>query len=588
MVAGGTHPQRPLRQRGSPPLSLRNWSYAESPPGTVSYLIHEDVNDDCDPDPGDDHEVTCVYFRDPQERPAAAILPARTPITGTVFVDTDQDGIRDPGENAPTASVSLRFLRPDEYPETLTPNVFDWSPGTVAVGADGAFDLGSVPQGSYLLTTTSSQWRITTTAPIVVPSTGATLGPVEIGISRTFVSGRVWVDTDADRELDAGEQVLSGVTIESLNGNSESGQVLATAVTDSQGRYRVRVDPSWPRVRVGAGLPTTVVDSGPHPEIYLEATGDTTHDLTMHPKGTPGFMDGVVVGVDSAEDKWWWTPPTDPGDREIRGYVIRTWEFDSNNQFVRVLDQRCLTAAGSFSPGFTTEMTIQAVNSRGVGQPSWPMDFAEPGRPDGPSPVEVDCTTLAADLLPPAPTALTTKVRDRNVLVGWKAGTVTSAHSSPTHFQVQVRTGTGAWTNAALVGAAARSATVSTPVPRRSYSFRVIARNTQGDSVPSAAHSAVADAKPAKPISVKGTAKKKAATIGWKPGKVTGTTGKPTKFLIQQLVGGTWLTKKTVGVSIRSTTITGLTAGKAVKFRVVAYNPVGTTPSVAVKVTPRR
>ncbi|QLQ10563.1 MAG: hypothetical protein HZY75_09385 [Nocardioidaceae bacterium] len=65
--------------------------------------------------------MTCVYFRDPQERPAAAILPARTPITGTVFVDTDQDGIRDPGENAPTASVSLRFLRPDEYPETLTP-----------------------------------------------------------------------------------------------------------------------------------------------------------------------------------------------------------------------------------------------------------------------------------------------------------------------------------------------------------------------------------------------------------------------------------------------------------------------------------
>lgn len=116
-------------------------------------------------------------------------------------------------------------------------------------------------------------------------STLASLPPVEIG-------DRLWYDSDADGIQDAGEDPIAGVTVRLFD---TEGKVIATAVTDAQGRYVFSSSP-------GASTDSAILGLALTPETQYEIRLDNAADYA-----DGGPLDDVVPtqttqGTDTAVD----------------------------------------------------------------------------------------------------------------------------------------------------------------------------------------------------------------------------------------------------------------------------------------------
>jgi uncharacterized repeat protein (TIGR01451 family) len=162
----------------------------------------------------------------------AGVIPPKTPVATT----------------ATTATVATST--------TVAPATTTAVPGTLP---PGSVVVGSTPTSSTVapaVTTTSIAPAGSTPAPTVKPGSPATPvatspGSPEILDATCKVNSVVWIDTNGNGIVDAGEQVIPGVTV-----RVTAGGIVKEAVTDSLGRYAfVGVQCGDVKVEIISGLP---------------------------------------------------------------------------------------------------------------------------------------------------------------------------------------------------------------------------------------------------------------------------------------------------------------------------------------------
>jgi hypothetical protein len=185
--------------------------------------------------------------------------------------------------------------------------------------------------------------------------------------------------------------------------------------------------------------------------------------------------------------------------------------------------------------------------------------------------------------LPAAPTGLTAVAQSStSVVLSW-----TDNASNETSYIVERRSGGGAFTEVAALGANATTATATGLTSGVTYTFRVKARNAVGDSTPSNEASATptgGGGPPAPPTNLTATVQSSASVVlNW-----TDNASNETNYIVDRRSGGGAYTEIAVlGANVTTTTATGLTAGVTYTFRVRARNALGdSAPSNEASATP--
>jgi uncharacterized repeat protein (TIGR01451 family) len=178
------------------------------------------------------------------------LLPAT--ISGTVFLDTNNDGTQQPPADTGLAGVTITLTGTDDTGAPAT--------RTVTTGADGRYSFGDLRPGTYTLTqptqppgtsngiTTAGSAGGTASGPGVAPSAItaivlATGGATSIANNfaeipaNSALEGRVWLDADNNGAPGATEAGIAGVTIELTGTDAAGNAVNRTATTSADGRY---------------------------------------------------------------------------------------------------------------------------------------------------------------------------------------------------------------------------------------------------------------------------------------------------------------------------------------------------------------
>ncbi|QDT05620.1 Serine-aspartate repeat-containing protein D precursor [Rubripirellula lacrimiformis] len=163
-------------------------------------------------------------------------------LSGFVYHDADDDGVRDAGEDA-IAGANVALV--DATGKTVA---------TATTDATGRYEFEGLLPGDYSIVETQPAGYLdgkdtvgTIRGTKVGRDTGAdslasiTLKQGDVGVEYNFgelrpasLSGRVHVDLDDDCELDPNEETLAGVTIRLIDSNGEE---VARTTTDSEGKY---------------------------------------------------------------------------------------------------------------------------------------------------------------------------------------------------------------------------------------------------------------------------------------------------------------------------------------------------------------
>ena len=155
-------------------------------------------------------------------------------LSGTVFNDTDGDGIKDTGE---TGRSNVRV-----YVDKDKDGIFDTGEKSALTNTSGNYTITGLASGSTRVRIVGiSGYRIST------PSagyhdfslTGNTSGK-NFGVTqKVLITGRAWVDSDKDGIKDSAEAILSGWRVyidKDKDGKYDAGE--PTVFTDSGGNYK--------------------------------------------------------------------------------------------------------------------------------------------------------------------------------------------------------------------------------------------------------------------------------------------------------------------------------------------------------------
>jgi len=198
-------------------------------------------------------------------------------VNGSVWIDLDNDGVRDPDERGlPGVTVNITWAGPNG------PIVI-----TVVTDANGNWAIADAPPGEYtavvdslsvppgLVRTTPSSSSTT------VPPGGS--GSTQHGlVPGGSIGDRIWNDLDRNGVQDANETGVPGVTVV-LRDNQ--GAVVATTSTDANGNYRFGELPP--------GTYTVEVDTSTLPSGVI---------VVADPDGTRDGSNTVVLGVGQVID----------------------------------------------------------------------------------------------------------------------------------------------------------------------------------------------------------------------------------------------------------------------------------------------
>ena len=163
-------------------------------------------------------------------------------ISGTVYLDRNDDGDKQPGEpGIPGVTVTVEGAGPDGVFGTGD----DLPPVTLTTDADGNYSYGGAVTGqNYRIVETQptglaeGQENTTNTITLTnLPSTGSTGN--DFGELAGSLSGSVWLDANNNGVRDAGENGIAGVSVSLPAGTTDAlGNAVAAAVTDANGEYR--------------------------------------------------------------------------------------------------------------------------------------------------------------------------------------------------------------------------------------------------------------------------------------------------------------------------------------------------------------
>jgi len=232
-------------------------------------------------------------------------------LAGTVFVDVNNDGIKQAGE-AGISGVTLTLTGTDARGASVNT--------TTTTNASGAYTFSNVLPGSYTITETQpstygdgidTAGTLGGSAAVNDQISGITVAATN-GTGYNFaerpasLGGQVWRDANRNGTLDGGETGISGVTI-SLSGTSTLGAtVTRTTTTDAGGQYSFADLPAG-TYTVTETQPTGFGSSTPNSlaGIALAAAGsstgnnfgDTTAQLSANV-----FFDRNANGVSDGSD----------------------------------------------------------------------------------------------------------------------------------------------------------------------------------------------------------------------------------------------------------------------------------------------
>ncbi len=113
----------------------------------------------------------------------------------------------------------------------------------------------------------------TTLADVIARNTGVTNLQSNVFFMQAEVRGQLFIDNNANGRQDRGEAVLPGVTVELLN---DAGDVVATTVTNSRGRYQFNTFSETGDYQVRIVVPNRLRPTSPATRDVLISRGDQT------------------------------------------------------------------------------------------------------------------------------------------------------------------------------------------------------------------------------------------------------------------------------------------------------------------------
>jgi len=238
-----------------------------------------------------------------------------------VWVDTNRDGVQDPGEpGVPGATVQATWAGVDGVLGTADDVVL-----TRTTGANGGYLFDNLPAGGFTVAVTSLPTALAptydeehgTTGPTgtttVTLATGASHRTADFGyVAETGVGDTIWLDRNGDGIQDAGEPGIPGVEVTVTSAGADgvldtADDIVDTATTDATGHYLVVGLPAGPtRVAVTGGLPAGVTQSydadglgTPDASVVTLADGVTDLDQDFGYQGANSIGDLVWLDVDA-------------------------------------------------------------------------------------------------------------------------------------------------------------------------------------------------------------------------------------------------------------------------------------------------
>lgn len=234
-------------------------------------------------------------------KPGRLWQTGRSRVHGTVFVDTDVDGVRDAGERGYGRTAIQCWARPHM---SQACNLFvAWS------DEDGRYEIGDRAPGHYEIATSGmpNDWHLTAkTAPVVLGSEESARHDIGVVQGTSTLNGVLFRDDDADGTRDAGEPTHRG-TVCLQYGFGYRAEHCAYPDDDGlwtfekvpPGRHTLRPIGPGPGWQVTAGTSTTI-----------DVAADSTYDVEFGVDGPDGIATGTVfidLDLDGARD------PGEPG-----------------------------------------------------------------------------------------------------------------------------------------------------------------------------------------------------------------------------------------------------------------------------------
>ncbi|MBK1640945.1 hypothetical protein CKO12_03440 [Chromatium okenii] len=253
-------------------------------------------------------------------------LPPPAQLSGYVYVDTDNDGIKDAGEN-PLAGIIVNLTGTDTLGRPVSK--------TATTDGNGFYQFTDLVAGTYSVTeptqpngyldgqdtagSTGGSNGVNETLSGIVLAAGANSQNNNFGElpPPAQLSGYVYVDTDNDGIKDAGENPLAGIIV-NLNGTDTLGRAVSkTATTDGNGFYQF--------TNLAAGIYT--VTEPTQPNGYLD--GQDTVGSTGGSNGVNDTLSGIVLaaGANSENNNFGELPPP----AQLSGYVY----VDTDNDGIK-------------------------------------------------------------------------------------------------------------------------------------------------------------------------------------------------------------------------------------------------------------
>ena len=283
--------------------------------------------------------------------------------------------------------------------------------------------------------------------------------------------------------------------------------------------------------------------------VATNGAGDSPPSVLSNavtPRNVPGPPTNVTATAGNASATVRWTAPTSPGGSSITNYVVTASPGGATKTVGNVLQ----TTMSGLTNGTTYTFTVVARNGAGNSLPSAPSNAVTPIGP------------------PSAPRSVTATAGNASATVSWLPPTSTGGSAIQTY---TVSSNVGGFTR--TVAASEIPVTFTGLTNGVAYRFRVVATNAAGTGPASSLSPAVTPSGlPGAPPGVSASPGNGSATVAWSAAAPNGSA--ITSYIVVCSCGS----RTTVGATVRSALVGGLTNGQSYTFTVIAHNANGDGP----------